>query len=250
MAMEAAVRVAGPENVLELAVGEWITFGRDEDQDLVISDDPRVHRRVGSIGNTGSNWTVDNEGRWLVVELRRLDGSGHDTVEPGGTATVSWARTRLSVTLPDGLVASVEVCRLEDSDDRNAVSSLPHPVFGDTVGVDLEPSTGYFRALLALAEPRLMDPIDGQLPTNAQVALRLNKSGLEFRRVTAKTVERRLDYCRTRLGLKNENSAYSQEASTRRVLVDVAIAAGVVSRSQLKVLVAANPEMHDDKDET
>ena len=78
------------------------------------------------------------------------------------------------------------------------------------------------------------------VPTDLAIALRLNRSGAEARRLTGKTVERRLDHCRSRFGLKHVSedgsSAGLERRDARRVLLDAAIASGTVTLIDLRLL--------------
>ena len=73
---------------------------------------------------------------------------------------------------------------------------------GDTQrGLGLDRSAGYFRALVALCEPRLRDPGSDAVASAGEIARRLTASGQEQGRVSQKAVERRLANVRQRLGI-------------------------------------------------
>jgi len=232
------------DEVVDLSTGERLLVGRGPDVDLVLTSDPRVHRRLAVITHELGGWSIVNVGRWLLVELRDLDGAGLDQVRPGDRAACAWARTRVGVTLADATSVSFEVSWSPAGLEPDPADKFDLGVMRgqDTQGVELVPGSGHFRALVALVEPRLVDPSSHVVPTNAQICARLNAAGVEAGRVSAKTVERRLDYCRIRLGLKLDGTRYADPAlDVRRTLANVALASGAVTMSHLSVLAPPRP---------
>jgi hypothetical protein len=222
---------------IELSAGEQCLIGRDPSAQVRFDDD-RVHRQLAIVSAADDSWTVVNVGRWLVVQLARRDGTGRDEVRPGESRTVGWSATELAVTLGDGERHALEI---ELTAQHADAATLTLPSDGpETAAGELRPGTGYFRALVALAEPRLTGRL--ATPTDAQIALRLNRSGRELRRVGAKTVERRLDYCRERLGLKGSPAEWDSNRNARDVLAEVAVAAGVVRPHDLAELEPEHAE--------
>lgn len=98
--------------------------------------------------------TLGNTGRWLRLRLVHLDGTERMDLDPGRSLRVPWSRCRIDV------VAGAETVGVElfVPQPAGALPAVDYPV-GDTQhGLGLDRSAGYFRALVALCEPRLRDP--------------------------------------------------------------------------------------------
>jgi hypothetical protein len=109
---------------------------------------------------------------------------------------IAWSHTRVEILLGDTTVG-FDVIAEQHDDDIN-------PAVAEGVGLTVEPfridhSAGYFRALVALCATALDGGGLSAAPSNAEIAVRLNASGRERRHLTAKAVERRLQYCSTPL---------------------------------------------------
>lgn len=206
---------------------------------MALSDDPRVHRRCGTITVTDSGWTVANDGAWLRLRVRGLDRPGSDSVLPGASIAVPWTHARIEI--------HTGADRHDLTACWSAVETSPgrRPVLDDTgerthVPVRVDRETAYFRALVALCEPQLRDPGSSHVATDLEIARRLNRSGAELRRVGGKTVERRLDACRGHFGLKSVgpdgHGAGLEQRDGRRRLVELAILTGTVTPDDLAVL--------------
>lgn len=223
-----------------LAPGDRLTFGRGgPGVDESLGDDPRLHRRCGTIEVAADAWKLTNDGRWLRLRLRSLDRTGSDDLLPGHSVVVPWDAVRVEIhagPVRHDLVARWTAPReprpaaavADDADDR---TSAP-------VRVDRE--TAYFRAFVALCEPQLRDPTSIDVATDLEIARRLNRSGGETRRVSGKTVERRLDACRAHFGLKafgdDGGGAGLEVRDARRRLVELALLTGTVTAADLAVL--------------
>ncbi len=91
-----------------------------------------------------------------------------------------------------------------------ATSPAAPTVAGDTVrGLDLDRSAGYFRALVALCEPRLRDASSTEVATVAEVARTLSGLPSESGRVSIKAVERRLAHARSRVAIGGDPEGIS-----------------------------------------
>lgn len=226
----------------ELEVGDSVSFGRGGPADgveLQLSDDERLHRRAGRATMTESGCELANTGGWLHLLVTSLDGPGRDDLGPGETRLIPWRRVRIDIPLGDAEVG-FEVLR-----HGEPAATVP----GDEVATEgqytvqalrVNRSAGYFRALVALCEQRLLDPATDELPSDAQIALRLNSLDLEDRHVTAKAIERRLNYLREALGMKDQPEGTGggglERRDARQRLADVALATGTVKRSDLHLL--------------
>jgi serine/threonine-protein kinase len=185
-----------------------------------------------------SGWELHNTGRWLTLRVVGLDRSGLDTVPPGRSLVVPWAVSRIEIVV--GSRCHGFGARWSASGAVPAAG--PIDVGGDevtTAPVRLDRDSGCFRALVALCEPKLRDPSADAVATDAQIAWRLNRLDVEQRRLSPKTVERRLDYCRTRFGLKTDEwgaPIAPDRRDPRRRLADAALLSGLVSELDLVVL--------------
>ena len=226
--------------------GQTVTFGRawggegagaGAGAELCIGDDPRLHRHCGTIVVERDGWELHNTGSWLSLRIVSTDRRGVDSLEPGSSVRVPWSNVSVQVHLID---------RCHEFAAR-FVSEPAVPLAGFAPGFDgdgptlapvvVDRTAGYFRALVALCEPQLVDPTSNEIATDLQIALRLNRSGLERSRLTGKTVERRLDNCRGRFGLKETDdrgmSAGLERRDARRRLVELALLTGTVTVDDL-----------------
>lgn len=228
-----------------LVAGDRLSFGRGDGVDLELGDDPRLHRRCGTVSVTEAGWELANDGAWLRLRVRGLDRPGSDSVLPGASIVVPWRFARIEI--HTGSLRHEMVARW----------SAPHPpaerrTVADDAGerthvpVRIDREAAYFRALVALCEPQLRDPASSDVATDLQIARRLNRSGAELRRVGGKAVERRLDTCRGHFGLKaggpDGHGAGLEQRDGRRRLVELAILTGTVTSADLAVLDPVPPE--------
>jgi hypothetical protein len=224
----------------EIECGRSVAFGRSgEAEVLPLSDDGRLHRQCGVISVAPDGWTIRNTGRWLSIRVSSADRCGVDVLRSGEWLRVPWPSAEVSVCVGAatyGFLARSQVLPVPAAVSPPMSSELTE------VPVPIDRSAAYFRALVALCEPMLLDPRSSEVPTDLQVAWRLNRSPLEQRRVTGKTVERRLDTCRARFGLKETTegtSAGLERRDGRRALVELALRTGTVGHRDLLALDGA-----------
>lgn len=235
--------VVATNRMLDLRDGETLTFGRgltDIDLDLHLSDDERLHRRAGHVTAHTDGWTLDNDGRWLHLQVVSLDHPGRDSLAPGERRSIAWRRVRVEV-IVGGIDVGFEVLRHGSTDRRSQPAPVSHGALTQHALV-VNRAAGYFHALVALCETRLRDPQVVEIPSDAQVALRLSARRDGGGNVTTKAVQRRLDYVREALGLKappGTAGSGSERRDARQRLVDVAIGTGTVTASDLVLLDAA-----------
>lgn len=222
-----------------LAVGDEVRFGRGgPGVDVVIADDAALHRHCGTVEVGPDHWVLRNTGRWLRIRVVSLDRPGVAQLLPGDVVAVPWPSVRVEVWSGDRCVRFTAVHRRE-CDPSAGPSLVTADDDATVVPFSLSRTSGAFRALVALCEPQLVDPTSHHVPTDAQVAARLNRLPVEPRRVTAKTVERRLDHCRVRFRLKGgggTGGAGLEQRDARRRLVEVALLTGAVSAGDLDLL--------------
>ena len=240
---------------VRLHPGEQLSFGRraagtdssdgSSASHLGLSDCTALHACAGRLSVDETGCTLSNTGRWLRLRLVHLDGTERSDLDPGRSLRVPWVRSRIEV------AAGTETVGFELEN--------PHPVHhpagdgvaaGDTEhGLGLDRSAGYFRALVALCEPRLRDPGTDAVAAAGEIARRLTASGREDGRVSAKAVERRLANLRHRLGIGGAHpdggSAEGLEVrDAARRLVELVLRTGTVTRDDLALLEPV-PVRHD-----
>lgn len=226
----------------EAAPGSIWSFGRSAPGvDLPLADDPRLHRRCGTIEVGDDSWEIRNEGRWLRVRVVGLDRPGHDLLAPGEALVVPWRHARIEVhTGTDAYAFTAELPSREPLELDVVPSVEEDGEEATATPVRIDRNAGYFRALVALCEPQLVDPSCAAVATDLEIARRLNRSGRERARVSGKTVERRLDHCRTRFGLKEsdtpQRSFVVDRRDPRRQLADVALLTATVTVDDLALL--------------
>lgn len=79
-----------------------------------------------------------------------------------------------------------------------------------------DPDTGYFRVCVALCESRLVDPFIEHLPTEVQIADRLDRSGIEPG-VSVKGVQRRLEAVRAKTGVTSNRELRDRLIASRAI---------------------------------
>jgi hypothetical protein len=245
------VTIVAPGTTVELAVGEAATFGRrvdvedrpDEAVHLGLTDNPRLHAHAGTVAADEVGWVLTNNGRWLHLRVTEQGGPNRLDLDPGRVVRIPYPRCRVEIATGDELLGFDVECPslLAQSGDRTA-----RPVTaGSTVGgLGLDRDAGYFRALVALCEPRLRDPQSADVATVAQIVRTLNRTGVEPEPVTAKAVERRLAHVRRKLavgGLDPDGvSAAGLEArDASRQLADLVLRTGTIGPGDLGLVAPA-----------
>ena len=226
--------------------GERLTFGRyralpaaatDTEPHLGLSGSTNLHARAGSLTVDDTGCLLTNTGRWLRLRVVHLDGAERSDLDPGRSVRIPWTRSRIEVATGDEVLA-IELLIPQ----AGGPPGPPLSTGDDTVrGLGLDRSAGYFRALVALCEPRLRDPGSDAVAAAGEIARRLNTSGREQARVTPKAVERRLANVRVRLGIGPDNpfggsAAGLEVRDASRQLVDLVLRTGTVTTADLALL--------------
>ncbi|CAN5587750.1 FHA domain-containing protein [soil metagenome] len=234
---------------VRLPPGRSLTFGRTrasqdgpgldggpDDAHLGLSPSGRVHAVAGSVEALDDGWLLVNQGRWLQVRVVRLDGPERTDVAPGRTLRVPWPSVRVELATGEEEVGFQVDCPALDLAGPEAA-----PIAGDTVrGLDLDRTAGYFRALVALCEPRLRDASSTDVATVAQVARTLSLLPSEPERVTVKAVERRLAHARRRVAIGGDPDGVSaaglEVRDASHQLVDLLLRTGTVTAADLALI--------------
>lgn len=223
-----------------LAPGGTITMGRGpiarsgRPIDLVL-DRKDLHRHFASLTVLEHGWELAAESNQLRMEVVDVGtGALLHTAIPGYPAVlVRSPKVRIVINVDPKSPIAVEVSDLREHIGQAV--ALKSPLEGDrTVPVHLSP--GSFRALVALCEPLLVDATSADLPTDAQIANRLNRAGVEEREQNPRNVRRRLDAVRDRVGLGADEGPGSEIRNARLLLAKYAVDRGIVTRADLAVL--------------
>jgi hypothetical protein len=244
------LRITVAHDEYRVDVGGVATFGRtvcpalpceDGTPDIQLGGDERLHRHLGRVRALDDGWVLTNTGRWLHLDIRDADGSGLDRFQPGDERRVPWRASEVVIHLGDETYGFRAV-----HDGVEAVLAPPvradrPPEVEDTSRpFTIDRDSGYFRALVGLCAPRLLTPSTRGTPTNAEIARFLNAHAAEARELSAKTVERRLDYCTQLFGLKQRADSGSclgsENRDARTQLADLALATGTITIDDLQAL--------------
>lgn len=208
-----------------------LSFGRQGD--LVIDDNPYLHRVLGVFANRRGNWILSNAGRSIVLNVSDRNGPSSAVVAPGTSVglgisefavTFVAGRTRYQM---EGSLEAVEAAHDTDPERQWAGRGQSTLEWG-VVELNREQR----QLLVDLAAPRLSDPHapDWMPEPRAACARRLGWSLSKY--------NRKLDHLCEKLhragvpGLIGSEGA--QAAQRRRVLVEHALAVGLVTPADLQ----------------
>jgi hypothetical protein len=227
------VGFCGEEWVLE--PGDELGFGRAAD--LVVDDNPYLHRRVGRFAHRGGAWWLDNVGRTVAVTVLDRAGSSSATVGPGSSCALVHAAFVLAFAAGpadyeiEGTLEDLE--RHHDLGGEGAAVAVGGPgAVPPTLDWGRVPLNEDQRdLLLALCTHRLRRPADrfAPLPTNRACAQQLGWSLAKF--------NRKLDHLCEKLARAGVRGVHGDlgllAADRRRVLVDHAVQVGLVTAADL-----------------
>jgi hypothetical protein len=204
------------------------TIGREGD--VVVDDNPYLHRRFLLIEHHDGLWRLSNVGNQLTATVADADGSMQSWLAPGGQLPVVFATTIIRFTAgPTTYELRVEL-------DEPLFESAPvvGDLTGDTTIGPMAFTPDQLRLIVALAEPMLLgDGIGaGSIPASAEAARRLGWTITKFNRKLDNVCEKL-----TRAGVRGLHGSSGALASNRRSrLVEYALAARLVARSDLDLL--------------
>lgn len=206
----------------------WLTIGREGD--VVVDDNPYLHRRFLQIGRNDGLWWVVNVGDQLAATVSDADGRVQAWLAPGARLPVVFERTVVRFTAGP---TTYEV-------DLH----MAEPVFAEPVAkpdsdgettVGLMPFTLDQRLLvIALAEPILRQEGRGTsvVPSSAEAAQRLGWTTTKFNRKLDNVCQKL-----AKIGVKGLHGAPGELASSRRArLVEYAISVRLVTIEDLPLL--------------
>jgi hypothetical protein len=211
----------------EVREGGRFSIGRDAD--LVVDDNPFLHRRLLRLEHSGGLWWLTNTGSRLSATVSDADGLLQSWLAPGAAVPLVLPRTVVLFTA-GATTYEVEVL-VQGSytpngtrDSGEGVTTLAPPVLTDS----------QFLLVLALAEPLLRQSGHGrtEIPSSAGAARRLRWTLTRFNRKLDNVCQKL-----TRSGVRGLHGAPGLLASGRRArLVEYAVASRLVTRDHLYLL--------------
>lgn len=212
---------------LTLEPGTSLTFGRSAE--LHIDDNPYLHRVLARITDRGGVWCLDHLGRSTPITVADLNGPSRATVHAGASAALSHGEFVISFAagptryeLLGALESHEHDVDLLGPDGRSGTATL------DFTRVELNPDQRLL--LIVMCEAQLRQPgARPPVPTNRSGARRLGWTLPKF--------NRKLDHLCEKLhrsGVSGLHGALGASAADRRrVLIDHAISAGLVTHCDL-----------------
>ncbi len=223
------VGFCGEEHVLR--VGDRLDFGRAAA--LCVDDNPFLHRRVGRFRAADGGWWIDNLGSAIALELCDLDSTSRLTLAPGRSALIPFDDSVLRFSAGPSnyeLEVSTEAADEEPITQTDPEASEPATI----TPASLRFTPDQRRCIVALAEPRLLDPgaAAGELPSNRQASLRLGWKLTRFNRKLDNVCGKL-----TKAGVAGLHGGPGGLASRRRdVLVEFALTTQIITTADLELL--------------
>ena len=214
-----------------LLPGQDFTMGRVGD--LVIDDNPYLHRNFLKLNFCDGFWWLSNVGHRAAVQLSDSQGLSRSTLTPGSRMPLVFGQT--VVTFAAGPFSYEINLNL----DRPAFDPVPVPEVspkGDTTIGETVFTESQLLAILALAEPLLRRIGTGawEVPTAVAAARRLGWTQTRFNRKLDNVCDK-LD----KIGVKGLKGAPGKQALARRaMLAEYAVNARIVTVDHLPLLMA------------
>ncbi|MGL4339166.1 MAG: hypothetical protein ACRCSP_01900 [Rhodoglobus sp.] len=216
--------------------GEWYEvahphdFHIGRDSDLVIDDNPYLHRRFLRIYDDFGMWWLANVGTLLSATVTDASGQVQAWLAPGA---------RLPIVFPQMQVffsagSTTYELSLHSADDYFTTSTVMGGGGGETTMAPVALTSTQRLLIVALAEQVLKQdaPGRGEIPTSAQAAARLHWSMTTFNRKLDNVCEK-LD----KTGVQGLRGGKGNLATHRRLrLVEYAVATHLVGREDLFLL--------------
>jgi hypothetical protein len=223
----------------EVPAGQAFVIGRDGD--LVLDDNPYLHRRFLQIRQADGLWWLSNTGSQLTATLSDPSGSFSGRLAPGASLPVVFDVTRVRVAAGS---TAYELSLHLDRAPFSAVDADEEPVDGTLTLGRPRFTDDQLLLIVALAEPLLRDPSVGlsAIPSSAVAAERLGWTLTKFNRKLDNVCQRL-----SKSGVPGLHGRADRLASNRRArLVEHAVAVGIVRPDHLDRL--DRPDAADDAD--
>lgn len=214
-----------------LVPGQELTFGRASGNDIVIDNNPRLHRHFGLIRFRDGSWWLKNTGRRLPLSILDQDSRSRITLTSGNETALSFASSTISFSAGS---TNYEVELLIADDMASTDDGFNPDLTMAGLTMDHEPLVGEQRLVaVALAESALRNPHEPiVLPSNKAIAHRFGWP--------MTTLNRKLDrLCRTfdRAGVPGLVGRPGELASDRRrKLVEHLVGTGELTVDDLTLL--------------
>lgn len=215
--------------VHEIAAGRVFTVGRRGD--LIIDDNPYLHRDFLMISFADGFWWVHNVGTRLPVQMSDQLGLMRAVLAPGARSPLVFETTWLVF---DAGATSYEI-ELRAPVHGYAMAPKSSAIGQTTIGA-IDFTESQLLAIIALAEPSLRNPGSGAevLPTSVEAARRLGWTLTRFNRKLDNVCEKL-----ERAGVSGLRGTQQAGAANRRAkLVEYASAALLVTAADLALLDA------------
>lgn len=206
------------------------TFRIGREGDLVVDDNPFLHRQFLTLHRTGDMWLLSNVGTQLTATVTDAGGTVEAFLAPGAWLPLVFRTTDVSFT------AGPTSYSLTITNSEPTFASPPVTVVesGDTTIGATSLTPDQKRLIVALAEPRLRG--DGRasvvLPSSTAAAERLGWKITKFNRKLDNVCQKL-----SKLGVRGLHGDSDRLASNRRTrLVEYAVATRLVTRDDLPFL--------------
>lgn len=223
--------------------GEWYEIARPNDfhvgreSDLVIDDNPYLHRRFLRIYEDFGMWWLANVGTLLSATVTDASGTVQAWLAPGARLPIVFER--MLVLFSAG--STTYEFTIHSEDDYYNTSTALTETGGNTTVASVALTTSQRLLIVALAEHvlRQSTPGRGEVPTSAQAAARLHWSMTTFNRKLDNVCEK-LD----KIGVGGLRGGKEKLATNRRLrLIEYAVATRLVGPDDL-VLLDRNDAEH------
>ncbi len=223
--------------------GEWYDivhpadFHVGRESDLVIDDNPYLHRRFLRIYEDFGLWWLANVGNLLSATVTDSTGGVQAWLAPGARLPIVFER--MQVLFSAG--STTYEFTIHSAEDYYDTSTMLAGSFGSTTIATVPLTSSQRLLVVALAETvlRQSSPGRGEIPTSAQAAERLHWSMTTFNRKLDNVCDK-LD----KIGVRGLRGGKGNLATNRRLrLVEYAVASRLISADDL-VLLDRNDQEH------
>jgi hypothetical protein len=210
-----------------VARGQTLSFGRSAD--LIVDDNQHLHRKLGMFDHVDGMWWLHNVGSALTIDVIDRNSPSRLTLAPGATMALVFEEANLRFQAgTTNYELGVDV-PLTTPEAGAAAEGEGTPT---VTGAELIFTPDQLRCMLALAERRLLNPSDTDLPTNRAAAARLGWKLTKF--------NRKLDNVCTKVGNAGVSGLHGDAGAlaTRRRerLVEFALSSNLVTVGDLDLL--------------
>ena len=224
---------AGPLSVDYL--GEIHTVGEDERlsfgrrADLVVDENPYMHRVVGRFEARDGRWWISNLGSKIIIEIYDRTTQSRATLMPHTDQALPGDDTVAR------FGAGPTVYELDVRCDPIAIPAITEQLASDTItAADIPMTESQKQLVVALAEHKLREPQSPvRIPPSKEAAVRLGWPITKFNRKLDNVCDKL-----TKSGVTGLKAKRGGELATdrRRRLVEYAVASGLISADDLQLL--------------